>query len=184
MTAKRLTLASVVVVVGFCSRHVHTAADETARAQSVAGDCAEPKTTTDIVQSIAQRNGWQVVETANFRLWSPFDRQFSAALAKRCEALRTELLSKWWPQSPREPWAPRAEIVIHASAAEYARALGTSGTESSGCTTIQFDEGRAICRRIDLRGDAPGWNVSSLGHEMTHLVVAERFQARAATMGG
>lgn len=126
----------------------------------------------------AQAAGWSVIETANFRVWSPMERQHAAALAERCETLRRELSQKWLAQRVSPNWLPKAEVVVHRTLGEYSAALNISGSESSGCSTIQLDQGRVTYRRIDLRADAVEWSTSTLPHELTHLVIADRFSVR------
>ncbi|HUQ71058.1 MAG TPA: hypothetical protein VM165_16135 [Planctomycetaceae bacterium] len=43
---------------------------------------------------------------------------------------------------------------------------------------MQFDGDRVVMRRIDLRCDASDWCVAALPHELTHVVLAERFHSR------
>ena len=40
---------------------------------------------------------------------------------------------------------------------------------------MNFDQGRPVLRRIDLRTDASDWSNAALPHELTHVVLADRF---------
>ncbi len=131
-----------------------------------------------IIQSVTARGEWLVVETPNFRVWSRLDRQQLITLARRCEQVRGELQSKWLPQVADETWTPKAEVVVHRTVGEYRRATGNGSDGSSGSTTVTLEHERVVQRRIDLRSDAEEWSTSSLPHEMTHLVIADRFTRR------
>ena len=44
---------------------------------------------------------------------------------------------------------------------------------------MNFDQGRTVLRRIDVRSDASDWSNSALPHELTHVVLGERFGGHA-----
>lgn len=152
-------------------------------AQVVGGLAAVTVSTTgrsaaEVVPSVSTRGEWLLAETPNFRVWTRFDRQQSIALAKRCEQVRNEIQVRWLPQTGLAPWNPKADVIVYPAADEYRRALGRASDGSSGCMTVSVDHGRVVERRIELRSDAAGWSSSSLPHEMTHVVLADRFPGR------
>ncbi len=53
--------------------------------------------------------------------------------------------------------------------------MGPGSEQTSGCATIRLEEGRVVVRRIDLRADALDWKSETLPHELTHVVLADRF---------
>ena len=67
--------------------------------------------------------------------------------------------------------------MVHGSLSAYCRALGCEN-RSVGCTTIKVDAGLVISRRVDLRLDALDWTEAALPHELTHVVLADRFAGR------
>lgn len=93
--------------------------------------------------------------------------------AQQCERLRTSLTTTWCSDEPLDDWHPKCHVVLHASSAQYQRECGTAGDDSVGSTTITFDGGRAVFRRIDLRLDVDSWNTNALPHELTHVVMAD-----------
>ena len=123
--------------------------------------------------------GWQVHETANFQVWSRPSTVDGRGLAKNCEAWRAALQTNWFGEASAGSWEPKCQIVIHPTVAEYNQALGCVNDRSVGCTTLKIDEGRVVCRRIDLRADASEWMFSALPHELTHVVVADRLDRRS-----
>jgi hypothetical protein len=70
---------------------------------------------------------------------------------------------------------PQCDVVVHPHVAEYVQALGPGSEQTSGCATIQFDQGRVVARRIDFRADVADWKTETLPHELMHLVLADRF---------
>jgi hypothetical protein len=102
----------------------------------------------------------------------------SAAKAlEQCQSLREELQTKWLGNAEADIWQPRCEIVIHATRASYLQVVGRGGGQTSGSSLIQFEAGRVAVRRIDLLVDQQG-NITALPHELTHVVLADRFGGR------
>ncbi|MGE0374924.1 MAG: hypothetical protein AB7Q45_05875 [Planctomycetaceae bacterium] len=95
-----------------------------------------------------------------------------AELSTRCERLKAEIESALSIGEVR-PWNPLCDVIVHASLREYQRALGADVGDSVGCATMQYDQGRVVSRRIDLRLDGDDWQVDALPHELTHVVVAD-----------
>jgi hypothetical protein len=73
---------------------------------------------------------------------------------------------------------PQCEIVVHRDLPDYVAYLGPASQQTSGCATIRIDQGRVVMRRIDLCADALDWRTESLPHELTHVVLADRFATR------
>jgi len=126
--------------------------------------------------SCVARGEWFVVETANFSVWSRASQHHAVETAQKCEQFRTRLQSDW--NLNADPlWQPKCAVVVHAGIEEYRRELGNQD-RSVGCTTITCDDGRIVFRRIDLRADASDWQTNALPHELTHVVLADRFGDR------
>lgn len=122
--------------------------------------------------------GWSVEETANFRVWLQADTRETRQLARLCESIREQLQAAWLGEASDTAWTPKCDIVVHASAAGYCRCLGSGAAKSVGCAAINVDGERVVCRRIDLRADAADWRRAALPHELTHIVLADRFAGR------
>lgn len=123
-------------------------------------------------------NGWLVAETANFSVWSRLPHHETVTLAGRCEELRESIRERWLSDTETAAWTPKCAVVVHANAAEYGRTFGATANPSVGCTTVTADAGRVVFRRIDLRADAADWRQNALPHELTHVVLADRFAGR------
>ncbi|MBS0209692.1 MAG: hypothetical protein JSS27_12150 [Planctomycetes bacterium] len=123
--------------------------------------------------------GWQFLETENFKLCARATADEVRQLAHSCEELRKHLDTKWLgttveQQAERERWTPRCLVYVHPTAASYLREVGP-GQQTAGSSLVEFDKGQLITRRIDLRADHPEGYQDALAHEMTHVVVADRF---------
>lgn len=119
------------------------------------------------------RGKWVVAETASFSIWTHGTQPAAVDIARTCERLRTEL-SRDWKLTSDVPWTPKCAIVLHPTLHDYRQELGLQD-QSVGCTTTTCDDGRIVFRRIDLRADADDWRSNALPHEMTHVILAERF---------
>ena len=81
----------------------------------------------------------------------------------------------WWRDCVE--MGPRRQMMIHGSRASYLAAVGQAGRQTSGCSFIQLDAGKVISRRIDLLVDPTG-AFPALPHELTHVILADRFRGR------
>lgn len=147
----------------------------------VAADDLHPRSLssgTEIECRCSRSGRWLIQDTANFRVCSLLSEQQTGELARLCEKWRAAHAAKWLGDDAPETWLPRCEVVVWRSVDEYGQALGRPGDRSVGCATCQIDGERIVSRRIDLRGDAPDWWRSALPHELTHVVLADRFAGR------
>lgn len=127
---------------------------------------------------VTQANGWTVAETDSFRCRTLSGEAATRLLAEQCEMLRGELLRLWGDDPAPAAWTPRCEVVLHVTQIEYNHVLGRPNDASVGSTRMNFDGERVTLRRIDLRRDAADWSTGALPHELTHVVLAERFAGR------
>jgi len=118
--------------------------------------------------------GWLIQESPSFRFVCRADLPEGRRLPEACEALRKQLQETWFGGAADE-WSPKCEIVVHPTVAGYIRQLGPASRQSSGCATVDVEKGRVVKRRVDLRADADDWLGSALPHELTHVVLAEKF---------
>ena len=118
---------------------------------------------------------WGIAETPNFRIYSCASDKKLRQLADDCERLGASLKDSWLSREFSRRWVPKCDVVIHVGVGEYVQCLGPGSEHTSGCSTIQFDRGRVVGRRLDFRADAADWKSDCLPHELTHLVLADRF---------
>ena len=119
---------------------------------------------------------WHVLETSNFRVHAT-DENFAGQVADIAESTRIELYRTWYGHVPETNWSPKCDIFIHDSAEQYAR-ITHQGQASPGHSQTGVDRGRITSRRIDLRRDGPDLIHAILPHEATHVVLADRFNAK------
>ena len=120
---------------------------------------------------------WSVIETDNFLIHHR-DPALAEEVARLAEEAREYSHEKWFGDEPLGRWTPRCELYLYPTAHEYSRATGV-GPQSPGQSKVQNEGGRILSRRIDLRTDETGMKHAVLPHEITHVVLAGRFGARA-----
>ena len=98
-------------------------------------------------------------------------------MLQQCQSLREQLQTKWLGKMPCEPWQPNCEVVLHASRGSYVQAVGRGGTQTFGSSLIRSDGEKITHRRIDLLVNPQG-QFTALSHELTHVVLADRFGAK------
>ena len=120
-----------------------------------------------------------IAETPNFQIHCCTSPERLHELAAACERLKARSQTLWLSETATsKTWQPRCEVVVHSSVAAYSRTLGPGSERTSGCSTVRLHQGRVAARRIDLRSDADGWLSDTLPHELTHVVLADRFTER------
>lgn len=98
-------------------------------------------------------------------------------LLARCRKLRREIEQAWLGDARKGPWRPRCEVVLHASRASYAAAVGRGSAQTTGSSLVEFSYGRPVLRRIDLLVDESN-RTNALGHELSHMVLGVHFHGR------
>jgi len=99
-------------------------------------------------------------------------------LAESAEKLRRELREKWLGQSPEaidEGWRPKCEILLYPGQASYVAAAGRGSEHTVGSSLVNVEHGQIKSRRIDLAGGRPDFLTAALPHELTHVVLKDRF---------
>lgn len=149
-----------------------------AAAAGSSADSLDPKTRKGVSQTefTTTRSGsWLILKSANFRICTQGAELKLDELPAMCESLRSILQDTWLGRNDAPIWSPRCDVIVHPTLAGYTRALGTSAGNSVGCATMKLDGGRVVGRRIDIRLDADNWMSDALPHELTHVVIADRF---------
>jgi hypothetical protein len=116
----------------------------------------------------------RVSDSQNFHIVSYSVACDARKMAQCCESWRQHLQAKWLSADAGATWTPRCEIVVHPRRETYGAAIGRGGDQTFGSSFIDVQNGRISKRRIDLLIDAQG-KISALGHELTHVVLADAF---------
>jgi hypothetical protein len=119
-----------------------------------------------------------IVETANFRILGLTPQLSSQTIARKCEEIRDKLVLRWQGHEASETWNPKCDIVLHSTDDSYLREVGQGGRSTVASTATQRDRGRITRRRVDVLVTHSQWPTTALGHELTHLVLADLFQER------
>jgi len=137
-----------------------------------------PSATAPVAVRLTSRGDTFTAETTNFCCRVQGTAAAARDLALACERERARLCGCWHPEGEAAAWVPRCEVVVHATQAIYNQCLGRPGDASVGSTRMNFDGPRVVYRRIDLRADAADWTTAALPHELTHVVLGDRFAGR------
>jgi len=113
-------------------------------------------------------------DSTNFHVKSTVAGCDARSVAQCCESWRQYLSTRWLGDEKPSAWDPRCTVIVHARREAYRAAIGRGGEQSFGSSWIDFQSGRITTRRIDLLVDSRGV-ISALGHELTHLVIADAF---------
>lgn len=118
---------------------------------------------------------WYIIESNNFQVCCDQIEAPAAELARRAEELRTSLCDKWLGTAIEAVWNPRCQVLLYSSQRNYVAALGRGSEHTVGSSVVTVKEGRITSRRIDLVGGATEYLKAGLPHELTHVVLRERF---------
>jgi len=149
-----------------------------------AGASPTPLTQSAVVESAptvdlgrAYRAGsWQVQESEHFHVCVQSSETQASEIARACEVVLAETRVAWFDDEV-EPlrWRPRCQIIVHSNKSSYLAAVGSGGAATVGSALVERREGKVISRRIDLCATTRGGALSALPHEMTHVVLSDRF---------
>ena len=120
---------------------------------------------------------WKIHESPNFRIYH-CDPALAERAATIAESVRTAQGQRWGSTGTRAPWSPRCELFLYPTADAFAEATGQPAT-SPGLSTISNNGAQVLSRRMSLRADNPLLLQTTLPHEVTHIVLADLFVARA-----
>jgi len=143
---------------------------------SRAEDCACSTAPQGAACSTKTSGEWTICESANFRFCCRGKTTASRQTVEAAEALRAKLAEKWLGEDflAGEPWRPKCDVILHTSQASYLQAA-PGGQQTVGSSLVEAERGRIITRRIDICADRAGWFANALGHELTHVVLADVF---------
>ena len=118
---------------------------------------------------------YSVAESTNFRIFHNGDNAQAEVVAKSAESVRVAMQKKWFGKVS-EPWTPKCDVYLHATADEYSKETGQAGN-TPGHANLATQGERVVLRQLHLRLDCPTMLTSVLPHETTHVVLAGRFGA-------
>jgi hypothetical protein len=119
--------------------------------------------------------GWFVAETDNFQACCLDSEASAKGLAQAAEKLRTNLESKWLGDDSQKKWTPKCQIIVHSSQQSYVTAVGRGSGQTVGSSLVKVEKDQIRSRRIDLLGGRADLLSAALPHELTHVVLKDRF---------
>ena len=122
---------------------------------------------------------WFVIETKNFQVCSVASEHHARSTAAWAEELRSALGSKWLGNTSTGVWNPKCQIVVHPDQNSYVTATGRGSQRTAGSSLVNVVRGRITSRRIDVLSGQPSIDLPALPHELTHVVLKDRFPTKA-----
>ena len=126
-------------------------------------------------QGAKRQSAWALTESANFRLFSRAAAPRGSTLTADFELLRQRLFSYWTENEKPASWSPKCDIVLHETDASYLAEVGSQAGSTVASSLLDDRGGKIVTRRIDVRGSCADWRRSAFPHELTHIVLADRF---------
>jgi hypothetical protein len=126
---------------------------------------------------VSKQGPWVIVESDNFHVCAIKPESEVTWLADACESVRKQLTDRWLGEKKTTLWQPKCHVVLHPTAESYLREVGP-GQMTAGSSLIELEADRVVKRQIDLREDHKDGYYDALAHEMTHVIVADRFTSR------
>lgn len=100
-------------------------------------------------------------------------------VAQHCEAVCLRLRAEVFGMETPARWSPKCTVILHGSRPSYLAAVGSSGLQTVGTSTISLGAGRVTQRRIDLLAVEPAKGLAALPHELVHVLFVEEFPTQA-----
>ena len=122
---------------------------------------------------------WYVLESDNFEIRCEKTAAPAKALAEQAESLRDNLASKWLGKPSADRWHPACQIFLYASKRTYVGAVGPGSERTAGSSLVNVEKGQVTGRRVDLLGDDAEFPSAALPHELTHVLLRDRFVSTA-----
>ncbi|NQV24095.1 MAG: hypothetical protein HQ518_06970 [Rhodopirellula sp.] len=122
-------------------------------------------------------NGWHVAATRNFRIHHRADLTSSSLqrLASHLETQRHTIGSTWLGAEFAATWSVTCDVYLHQTDLQYEQHSGMP-VETVGYSRLKVGRGKVWSRQLDLRwhrDHTRTFDVAS--HELTHIVLADRF---------
>ncbi len=151
--------------------HAETTRPDADRQTSPAVNKADPAEPIVEVTHEDGDDGWQMAETANFRLLHKHPRSLAEALLRTAEHARTSQMNKWFGAAGAN-WTPKCRIYLYPSGEAYSEATGAPINPVGGHTDVRAEGSRVISRCIHVHGARPLLLNGVVPHEVTHAVLA------------
>lgn len=122
----------------------------------------------------SQANGWHVAESRNFRFHHHSQSKLVDRLAVLCEDSRTAIRHRWLAAFGAANWSIKCDVFLYPTPTEYQQKTRFPA-DSWGFADLEIGEGKVWMRRLDLRSDNEARVFNVAVHELTHVILADRF---------
>lgn len=122
---------------------------------------------------------WLVAETPSFWVCCYSEELPAGDIGRHCDTLRSQLCRKWLGEETPASWSPKCSIVLHPDRNSYLAAAGQEAASTAGSSLVERRAGSIVTRRVDLRGDRLDCLTAALPHELTHVILADRFASQS-----
>jgi hypothetical protein len=146
------------------------------------GDDAAPSPRGASATSLIRQGAWFIADSPSFQVCSLRSFEEARQTASYCESRRADLLRKWNPKDSANAWQPRCQVVLHNTLQGYVRAVGRGSENTLGSSLVWPGRGIITTRKIDVRAEHALNLDAVLPHELTHLVLADRFGSQTAPL--
>lgn len=119
---------------------------------------------------------WHVAESENFRFFHRHQSALVGRLSTLVESSRTAVSKRWLGMSS-PAWSVKCDVYLYPSGNEFQQRTRYPA-DSWGFANLEIGQGQVWVRRLDLRSDNEARLNSVSVHELTHVVLADRFAQR------
>ena len=122
-------------------------------------------------------DGWQVAATQNFHIHhrGAVSVKRLQQLADHLETRRHTIGTTWLGSEFASHWSVTCDVFLHQTDAQYEQ-HSRMPAETVGYARLKVGRGKVWLRRLDLRWQTEGQKTFDVAsHELTHIVLAERF---------
>ncbi|MBX3441363.1 MAG: hypothetical protein KF774_03065 [Planctomyces sp.] len=124
-----------------------------------------------------QSSGWKVLESKCFRIHYVGGSELAERLVPICERNCHDLRSRWLGVVRQGGWSVKCDVYLYPTGAEFER-RSRFPQQMWGVADLSVGDGRVWMRRLHVRTDDRDKLENVLVHELTHVVLAERFTDR------
>lgn len=121
--------------------------------------------------------GWHVTESENFRLHHRNQTDLAIRLAALCEKSRLAIRQRWLAQFGQQTWTIKCDVYLYPTKEEFQQRTRYPA-DSWGFADLEIGQGQVWMRRLDMRSDVESRLTAVAIHELTHVVLADRFAHR------
>lgn len=121
--------------------------------------------------------GWHVTESANFRFYHRSQTDLATRLAGLCEKSRLAIRQRWLGEFGQQTWTIKCDVYLYPTKQEFQQKTRYPA-DSWGFADLEIGQGQVWMRRLDMRSDVESRLTAVAIHELTHVVLADRFAHR------